>query len=417
MQAFLLYICDHALSGRAGRIKEQSIGADVLGRKPDYNPADDNIVRVRARELRERLGKYFATEGIEEPIVITVPKGTYVPEFSPRFGAPHDAPVVPRAIKGPDTTSQERHPLITPQERHPLIRYWAPLMAFFLITVVTSIALTRILLKSGKNSPVVQRNVELQDFWGQFFDRPDEELRVVYADSGLGAWQTAGGHDLHLGDYLSQKYLGVRNDKFSELVKTRVTSPADLSISVQLAILAKEFGGRIRLQFARDNDDFFRYKNAFVIGSRRSNPWVEVFEPHLNFVLDKDPHSGALLFRNRHPQAHEADAYAIPTLLDAVGRNQKEFDSYGLVALLKGCTGPELVVLAEGLNMPATQAAGDMLTDPQRLQTMLSALGHKTGTKVTPFEALIKLTSLPGGYENPTVITFRLHPAGSCEVW
>lgn len=57
MGSFLLYITEHSIIGRTERLKEQSIGAEVLGRKPNYDPADDNIVRVRAHELRERLEK------------------------------------------------------------------------------------------------------------------------------------------------------------------------------------------------------------------------------------------------------------------------------------------------------------------------------------------------------------------------
>jgi len=48
LRAFLLYITERVISGRTEELKEQSIGAEVLGRKPNYNPADDNIVRVRA---------------------------------------------------------------------------------------------------------------------------------------------------------------------------------------------------------------------------------------------------------------------------------------------------------------------------------------------------------------------------------
>ena len=79
MRAFLLYVTDHAILGRTDMLKEQSIGTEVLGRRPNYDPADDNIVRVRAHELRERLGKYFAAEGIEEQVVITIPRGAYAP--------------------------------------------------------------------------------------------------------------------------------------------------------------------------------------------------------------------------------------------------------------------------------------------------------------------------------------------------
>ena len=87
LRAFLLYITERVISGRADELKEQSIGAEVLGRKPNYNPADDNIVRVRAHELRGRLERYFTSEGANEAVVITMPRGAYAPEFVPRKSA------------------------------------------------------------------------------------------------------------------------------------------------------------------------------------------------------------------------------------------------------------------------------------------------------------------------------------------
>jgi hypothetical protein len=151
-----------------------------------------------------------------------------------------------------------------------------------------------------------------------------------------------------------------------------------------------------------------------VIGSHRSNPWIEVFEPRLNFVLEREPRTGAPLFRNRSPQGSEAATYSIPAMLDTDGAEQKEIESYGVVALLKGCNGHDFVVLLEGLNMEATEAAGEVVTTPQRLGVVLHSIGHKPGTDVVPFEALIKLTSLPGGYANPEVIAYRLESGASC---
>jgi hypothetical protein len=51
----------------------------VFGRKADYSPGEDNIVRVEVRQLRKRLEEYFATQGKDEPVVILIPKGAYVP--------------------------------------------------------------------------------------------------------------------------------------------------------------------------------------------------------------------------------------------------------------------------------------------------------------------------------------------------
>ncbi len=84
LRAFLLYVCENTIHGGPENVREQLIGSKVFGRAVDYVLNEDNIVRVEARELRKRLEAYFANEGKNEPIVIDMPKGAYVPVFRPR---------------------------------------------------------------------------------------------------------------------------------------------------------------------------------------------------------------------------------------------------------------------------------------------------------------------------------------------
>ena len=113
MRAFLLYITEHSLANRYERIKEQSIGWEVLGRRREYDPAEDNIVRVRAHELRQRLEKYFATDGAQEPYVITIPKGMYKPEFLPRAKTAE----LPAIESKPSETIAPAAPVVAPSRR------------------------------------------------------------------------------------------------------------------------------------------------------------------------------------------------------------------------------------------------------------------------------------------------------------
>jgi len=409
MRAFLLHITDQALSGHAESLKEQVIGAIVLGRKGNYDPAIDNIVRVRAHELRERLERHFASEGAEEPVIITVPKGSYIPEFVPRKSLALDDPGTSLLPATPVMPGQE------PKSKY-LDRHWLPFAVILLVAISATAVITRYLvIKSNPHVRGISTSGALYDFWGQFFEKPNEELRVVYADTSFGLWQDLSGKSLDLADYISRKDLDLQSDELREVAARRSTSPADLYVSVELGVLATEFGGRTNPQFARNaNVDSLHHGNSVLLGSRRSNPWLEVYESDLNFVLDRAPNTGAPLFRNRSPLPKEAQTYGIPTMLDARGDEQREFTSYALVALLKGCGDRGFTVVNEGLNMQATQAAGDMITDPQRLDMLLHSIGHSFGTKVLPFEALIKIKSLPGGYEAPQVIAYRTPHSASC---
>src|SRR5579871_3403065 len=79
LSRFLRFIVERHLEGRNEELKESVIGVEVFGRKPDYNPKFDPIVRTEARRLRARLGDYYTNGGKRDPLVIGLPKGGYVP--------------------------------------------------------------------------------------------------------------------------------------------------------------------------------------------------------------------------------------------------------------------------------------------------------------------------------------------------
>jgi hypothetical protein len=80
-QSFLRYVVKATLEDRPEDLKERSIAIQVFGRKPDYNATEDSIVRVQARDVRQRLARYYAAEGKNDPQQITLPIGTYRAEF------------------------------------------------------------------------------------------------------------------------------------------------------------------------------------------------------------------------------------------------------------------------------------------------------------------------------------------------
>jgi hypothetical protein len=80
-QDFIRYVVEHTLSGRPDLLKERTIGIDVFGRSTSYEPSDDATVRVKAGEVRKRLGLYYAGQGATDPVRIDLPAGTYIPEF------------------------------------------------------------------------------------------------------------------------------------------------------------------------------------------------------------------------------------------------------------------------------------------------------------------------------------------------
>ncbi len=106
---FLRFVVERKLEGRAGEIKEFVIALEVLGRNSSFDSKTDPIVRVEAGRLRDRLSSYYQTEGEEDLVLISLPKGGYVPEFSerPRRVAPSSAAVMRLSILPPENASFE----------------------------------------------------------------------------------------------------------------------------------------------------------------------------------------------------------------------------------------------------------------------------------------------------------------------
>ena len=96
----LKYICEEHFAGRT-QIKEYTIATEALGRRPDFDPNSDTIVRVTVHSLRKRLLEVYQNEGAERPLRLVVPPGHYDPCFvatpTPTAVADHDGERAPAA--------------------------------------------------------------------------------------------------------------------------------------------------------------------------------------------------------------------------------------------------------------------------------------------------------------------------------
>src|SRR6516164_9343684 len=82
MSRFLKFVVEQTLEGR--QIKEYIIAVEVFDKPDLYDPKTDSTVRTEAGKLRTRLHKYYQADGQADPLLISIPKGTYVPVFEDR---------------------------------------------------------------------------------------------------------------------------------------------------------------------------------------------------------------------------------------------------------------------------------------------------------------------------------------------
>lgn len=76
------YIVEETLAGRHTRLRGDVIAFEVFQRGNDFDPQIDPVVRIEARRLRKEIETYYLGDGRDDPVVISVPKGAYVAEFS-----------------------------------------------------------------------------------------------------------------------------------------------------------------------------------------------------------------------------------------------------------------------------------------------------------------------------------------------
>jgi len=85
----LRFLVEEALAGRSNRLKEYTLATDVFGRDASFDPKVNPVVRVEASRLRRRLEYYYLTLGRTDPVLIELPRGTYVPAFQPHADVLH----------------------------------------------------------------------------------------------------------------------------------------------------------------------------------------------------------------------------------------------------------------------------------------------------------------------------------------
>ncbi len=92
LSRFLRFIVEQRLAGHADQLKESVIAVEIFDREASYDTRVESVVRVQAGRLREKLERYYDGEGRDDPVHIALPKGSYVPYFTPRNGETADAP-------------------------------------------------------------------------------------------------------------------------------------------------------------------------------------------------------------------------------------------------------------------------------------------------------------------------------------
>jgi Tol biopolymer transport system component len=122
LSAFLRFVVEQTLDGHGDTLKEQVLANELYGKGADFSTAADPIVRVDARRLRDKLREYYASNP-HDPVVISVPKGSYTPFFEENGTGPGPALDVP----GLETTALPSADVRGSPVGAPVTRRWSRL--------------------------------------------------------------------------------------------------------------------------------------------------------------------------------------------------------------------------------------------------------------------------------------------------
>jgi hypothetical protein len=402
-QQFLLFVVDHALAGHFDELKERTLGNKLFGREPSYNTADDAIVRVTACDVRKRLTHYYAELGTHAEFRIELPLGSYIPEFqmlSPALSERHPLPA-PTLLAGEAPTSQLPEEAKT--NRVPLRT-----IAYGVAAVIVCGALwigVRNTLSQESKSP------ERQLPWSAVIPQ-NRHTHFIFCDPELVSIQKLSSHTISLSDYANQHYWPATELMTPEqnwLANSGTFRGVSVS-SVDTAILLEIAGLGFRHPL-HDVDTHtargvrladFKTEDSFVLlGSPRSNPWVQLFQNQLDLTFEFDEARKAEYIRNKRPASGESPTY-IPT---AAGWDTGQ--AYGIIALVGNPNQSGQVLILAGSNAEATEAAGKMATNVKLLSQTLKNHGIDPGGPARHFEILLQVSTMAGSSNTFDVIAFH----------
>jgi len=425
LRAILLFLVRHVVLQPEEPIPEFEIGYRVLGRPNDFNPLDDNIVRVQMGNLRRKLEQYFSTEGSAEEVIIFIPQGTYKPSFPSRAEFANHArsaqEALPAHVEG--HLSAERNlagvpVLVSPQAQN-LPNQKSPTSAFpallWMATALALLALAIAFLALWKQNRSLQLSLDsinqplaaMKDaptvaaFWTDFLGSR-QVTDVVTGDLAFSICQRLSGKVFTLEDYITRDYTqqlqtpGMSTDLHNGLVvisRKDITSSSEFTVMRRILALDPQ---RRRIHYYKSRNfvaDLFARDNVILLGNGLSNPWEQPFRDHMNFVANVDHFYNVT---NRAPASGEQRVYV--STLDT---------KYGIVAYLPLPDHPGRVLILDGAGAESVEADGDFLLSESRLSNFERKL-HLN--KLPYFEVLLKIDLVRGTPLDSTIVAYRTYP-------
>src|SRR5579872_1475001 len=372
----LRYLAEHSLDHPGIALKEYQIATEVLGRPAGFDPQSDSTVRVQAGRLRVKLAEYYSQEGVDDPIVVEIPKGSYALTFHLRTAKGTSQPATTLIVEKPEKKI----------ETLPATRAWAIVIVVLLVLLASSFITSAILLSQRTRTPAGAATATpvpavFQIFWNHFVDSSQLPWVIFSNGSFVGRPETG------------MRYFNPASDSHS-FILDHYTGVGEVLAIHQLdrvfdmlnRPLRVKRGALFSLDDAKNNDLIF-------VGSPSENLTLADIPGTKDFVfrrLDSGPRKGDLAVINVHPLPGE------PNTFEGTPANRPTTEDYAVASLLPGLDPAHSILILAGNTTFGTQAAVEYVCREDSLAQLLHRLNVSKVADLKPFEALLHVNIVHG---------------------
>jgi hypothetical protein len=341
----LAHSVDQTLRGNASELKERSIGVDVFGRAPTYDSNTDPVVRITAGEVRKRLVQYYYDPAHSGELVIELPLGSYVPVFhAPDHPGEHEsfAPQVDQLSQSPAPAAVTSTTAIAPPIRTP----WVAAMVLAACALCLGIGL----LYRGMRLPSV-----IDRFWAPITAGSDtatyclgEPSRDLDA-SAIGSLKipAPGAEPLHF-----------------RLHQSGLFALADVTTLTNTAAALETRHKAFRVVPSSSASFTQLREGPIVLIGAFDNIWTLRVTEKLRFGFESKDGVALIVDRKSSGPTTWATDWDLPY--------EKLSRDYAIVARFHDSITGQPVILAAGISEEGTEAAGEILSNPVYLNSLLA---------------------------------------------
>jgi hypothetical protein len=424
LQQLFRFLAKRAVEAHSEEIKEYTIGVEALGRKQDFDPKTDPIVRVQVYRLRQKLKEYYQLEGSQDSILVDIPKGHYLP----RFEALEHLPPHPQPLPLPEPVAVAPEASLPPGSQS---RY-KPVFLMLLGLAVFAAGFWTARLRTQPNAISSHSGKEIESpadpvkaFWATFI-KEDPAPIIAYADAFFlldgstdlfryrhGASDDRGARvDPHLArEFASNPELVARAGPL--FFDNGYTGTGDVAGVAMLVSLFTQMGAKpiVESSFDITTHDLTQH-NVILLGSSFQNVAVAQLPARGDFVYvgsnsRHDLWSGRIV--DTHPLHNEQKEYG--TVRDpATGALKAD---YALVTFEPGVVPGRHIVNLGGLDTKGMEGAVLFATSKPGVEALSRSLpaieSVNLKDRVPVFQALIRV-DLEKGYQVLDTQFLAVHP-------